>query len=27
VIVIETFAAGITPQHRPPGVAIRIDTS
>jgi Putative transposase/Transposase zinc-binding domain len=27
MIVVETFAAGITPRHRPPGVAIRIDTS
>jgi hypothetical protein len=27
MIVVETFAAGITPRHRPPAVAIRIDTS
>jgi Putative transposase/Transposase zinc-binding domain len=27
MIVVETFTAGITPQHRPPGVVIRIDTS
>ena len=27
MIVVETFAAGITPRHRPPGVAIQIDTS
>ena len=27
MIVVETLAAGITPRHRPPGVAIRIDTS
>jgi hypothetical protein len=27
MMVVETFAAGITPRHRPPGGVIRIDTS
>jgi hypothetical protein len=27
MIVVETFAAGVTPRRRPPGATLRIDTS